>query len=66
MTNHAKVVRAETDEHGARLRLWIEDDDGRHVAVAEMGIEESAMILWAREIAAEQNRSAQYMLGFDD
>lgn len=63
--NEAKVVRWEADTIGVRLRLWIDDEDGHHVCVAEMGIEEEAMIAWARAIVHEQNRGAQYMLRFD-
>ncbi len=65
MTNTAKVVRWEADTIGVRLRLWVEDAEGRHLAVAEMGLEESALIAYARAITSEQNRDAQYVFGFD-
>lgn len=63
--NKAKIVRADADTTGVRLRLWVDDEDEQHVCVAELAIDEGTMIRWARAIAHEQNRSAQYMLGFD-
>lgn len=63
--NRAKIVRADADAAGVMLRLWVEDQDGNHLAVAEMGIDEGTMITWARAITHEQNRAAQYMLRFD-
>lgn len=63
--NTAKVVRWEADEHGVKLRLWVDDENEQHLAVCEIVIEESVMIAWARAVAHEQNRSAQYMIRFD-
>lgn len=64
--NKAEIVRWEADTIGVRLRLWVDDEDGHHVCVAEMGIEDTALIAFARAITAEQNRGAQYTFQFDN
>lgn len=65
--NKLTIVRYEADATGVKIRCWIEDaHTGRHLTVAEGLIEEKHLIQWARAIAHEQNRGAQYMLRFDD
>lgn len=63
--NKASIVRFEADTIGVHLRLWVETPEGEHVAIAEAHVEEEVLIAWARAIAHEQNRAAQYMLRFD-
>lgn len=64
--NRGQIVRADASEHGIRLRLWIDDETGHHLAVAETLISDVAIAAYAREVVAEQQRGAQYALGFDD
>lgn len=63
--NRMSIVRFEADTIGVQLRVWIDDENGQHVCVAEGAVEEETLIAWARAIAHEQNRAAQYMLRFD-
>lgn len=64
--NKATIVRWEADTIGVHIRLWVDDEEDRHVCVAEISLEESALIAFARAVAAEQNRGAQHMLHFDN
>lgn len=63
--NTTQIVRTEADVQGVTLRLWIDDPDGRHVAVSECRIGEKTLISWGRAIAQEQNKAAQQEFALD-
>jgi len=64
--NTTQVVRADADTTGINLRLWIDDDRGRHVCVSEMHLGEKTMITWARAIAQAQNKACQEQLPYEE
>jgi hypothetical protein len=47
--NQATVVRVDVDASGAKIRLWIDDENGRHVTVAELVLGRKALRAWAVE-----------------
>jgi hypothetical protein len=61
--NTGQVVRAEADETGIRLRVWIDDDRGQHVAVAELRLGVKTLAAWHREVTDKRNEAAQLQLG---
>lgn len=63
--NRGTIVRWEATTGGVDLRLWVDDEDGQHVTVCEIALSEETLISFARQVAYEQNRGAQYMLEFD-
>ena len=44
--NQGMIVRVEVDTEGVMLRLWIDDETGRHLAVAEVAIAPQDLYGW--------------------
>lgn len=63
--NRATIVRAEATEAGIQLRMWVDDPEGRHVAVCEVEIPAEHLATYARDVVRQQQRSAQYQLELD-
>lgn len=60
--NRASVVRCDPGESGVMLRLWIDDETGRHVAVCELALGEKTMRTYLIAVREEQQDAAQYQL----
>jgi hypothetical protein len=58
----ATVVKAETSEEGISLRLWVDDERGRHLAVAEMDLSMSYLTALVRTVKEDLARKAQSAL----
>lgn len=52
--NTVQIVRADPDTTGVRLRIWVDDDQARHVCVAETRIGVKTLRTWVREIEEEE------------
>lgn len=63
--NKAQAVRATVTAEGVRLRLWIDDEAARHLAVAELEIPRSSLMMWLTDIEVEQEYADQQQLTFD-
>lgn len=63
--NLAQVVRVTAYPHGVRVRLWIDDESARHLAVAELEIPKSYLRLWLSDVDVEQEYAEQQQLTFD-
>lgn len=57
--NTTQIVRTDVTESGVMLRLWIDDAEGRHLAVAELPIGMKTLRHWLGEWDREQNKRAQ-------
>lgn len=64
--NLAQAVRVTATPHGVRVRLWIDDEVARHLAVAELEIPKSSLRLWLSDVDTEQEYAEQQQLTFDD
>jgi len=63
--NQAMIVRADVDQAGLRLRLWIDDESGRHVTTAELIIGHKAVRSWLEENDRSRNEEAQEQLPYE-
>lgn len=63
--NEASIVRTNATPEGVKLRLWVDDPDGRHVCVAEIFLEDERLVRWHRYILTEQNRAEQQTLTYE-
>lgn len=57
--NEAQIVRWDADSQGARFRLWIDDEHGSHVAVAEFQASRAEVLAWLNAIERANNKEAQ-------
>lgn len=57
--NIAQAVRVTAYPHGVRLRLWIDDAEARHLAVAELEIPKSSLRLWLADVEVEEDYADQ-------
>jgi len=57
--NTTQVVRFDATPHGVTLRLWIDDEHGRHVAVSELDLGEKTLLAYGRAVGEAQNRAEQ-------
>ena len=64
--NSTQVVRADLDGAGMRLRLWIDDEEGRHVTVSELRLGYKTLVAWGNEILVAERDAEQQQLPFDD
>lgn len=64
--NVAQIVRVEADPMGVNLRLWIDDERGQHLAVAEMRLPALSLARLVVAVEDEQERANQPELPFDD
>lgn len=64
--NRFRVVKVEPTYDGVELRVWVDDDRGRHLCVAEGFVSCRAIATMAVGIEAEQQRTDQYQLEFDN
>lgn len=64
--NHGTIVRMDADERGATLRLWVDDEAGHHLTVAECRLTALQIGHLCVAIEREQERTDQYQLTFDD
>lgn len=63
--NTATIVRVDADSHGVRMRLWIDDEFGRHVTVCELSLGKKALRAWAGEADQVSNDEAQEQLPYE-
>jgi hypothetical protein len=63
--NRAHAVRTDATEHGVRVRLWIDDVEGRHLTVAELELPGGFLVGWLRAVDRESQKAQQYQLDFD-
>ena len=63
--NQAMIVRADVDQAGLRLRLWIDDEFGRHVTTAELILGHKAVRAWLQENDEARNDEAQEQLPYE-
>jgi hypothetical protein len=64
--NRFHVVKIEPTYEGCEIRIWIDDDRGRHLAVAEGLLTTRALATMVVGVEREQQRADQYQLTFDD
>jgi len=62
--NRAHAIRTDATEHGLKIRLWIDDEEGRHLTVAELEIPGGYLVGWLRAVDREATKAAQYQLEF--
>lgn len=62
--NTAKVMRADPSADGMLLRVWVDDELGRHVTVAECEIPASTLSTWAMEVGTIKAQREQFELDF--
>lgn len=55
----------EADSRGVRLRLWIDDEEGRHVAVSELRLGMKTLEAWQRAVNDARNTEASSEALFD-
>ena len=63
--NRGTVVRMDADVAGATLRVWVDDEAGHHLTVAEISLSVVQVASLAVEIERAQQKSEQYQLAFD-
>lgn len=63
--NEATIVRADVDSAGLKLRLWIDDESGKHVTTAELSIGHKAIRSWLEENDQRRNDEAQEQLPYE-
>lgn len=63
--NQATVVKVEAQHDGLRVRLWVDDERGHHLAVCETFIRASVLATWWVQVREEQDRYQQPPLDFD-
>lgn len=64
--NLGMVVKATADEHGAWLRVWVDDVHGHHLCTSEVRLSPVLIASIVADIERAQEQSAQYQLQFDD
>lgn len=62
MTNQAHIMKWETAKGIARFRLWIDDERGEHLAVAELEVTWARLLAMAIECQRVAEREAQLPL----
>lgn len=62
--NRGTIVRTEATADGLSLKVWVDDDAGRHVVVAMCEIPASHLASWAQEVGEIRARRDQYELDF--
>lgn len=63
--NQATIVKVQAEADKIRLRIWVDDERGHHLAVAETTVPATAVALWWCEIRERQDAEAQHPLPFD-
>lgn len=63
--NIAQAVRVTATPHGVRVRLWIDDEAARHLAVAELEVPKHALRMWLTDVETEEEYADQQQLTFD-
>lgn len=63
--NTARVVKVEATHEALKMRLWIDDEKGQHLAVAEVSVPAATVATWWLEIRQEQDQYQQPPLDFD-
>jgi hypothetical protein len=64
--NRAQVVRADPTAKGVKLRIWVDDEQGHHLTVAECELSALLVANIVVGIEKEQEQADQYQLAFDD
>lgn len=57
--NQATIVKVQTDPTGVNLRLWVDDERGQHLAVAEVRVPATHLAMWWVEVRQAQDDAAQ-------
>ena len=63
--NTTHVVKVQADATGIDLRLWTDDETGRHLCVSEMRVSASMLALWWVQVRERQDAAQQPPLPFD-
>lgn len=63
--NEGMIVRMDTDGQGVNLRVWVDDEFGRHVCTCEVFLDAKRIGVIAREVGLAQQAADQYQLKFD-
>lgn len=63
--NSTQIVRADADRTGVMLRLWIDDEEQRHVAVAELRLGVKTLRSWLADIDQAHNDEDQEQLPYE-
>lgn len=63
--NQATIIKVEADARGLRLRIWVDDERGHHLAVAEAEVPATHLAMWWVQVRAAQDADAQQPLPFD-
>lgn len=63
--NHATIVKAEPTHAGLKIRVWVDDERGEHLTVAEGFIPATHLARYWVEVREEQDRHQQDPLPFD-
>ena len=63
--NEAQVVRLEMSHEGARVKLWIDDERGEHLAVAMLSISAPILESWLAALRIEQDHRDQQTLTYE-
>jgi hypothetical protein len=63
--NTAQIVRTEVSPTGVTMKLWIDDDLGRHVTVCELTLGKKALRAWALEADQKQYGADQEQLPYE-
>lgn len=63
--NSATVVKVTATHEGLLVRLWIDDERGQHLAIAETFVKAHVLATWWVQVREEQDRYQQPPLEFD-
>lgn len=63
--NTGTVMRADVEGSGIRLRIWVDDERGRHLTVLEMRLGLQTIIAWGNEILAREQDAQQQTLPYE-
>jgi len=63
--NQGTIVRADAEENGLRLRIWVDDEAGKHLTVTEVFIPLEHLATYFNDTKTRYQGSQQYSLNFD-
>lgn len=63
--NTARVIRFDPTHEGLKLRLWVDDEKGRHLATAEVFVPATTLAIWWVGVRAAEDEHNQLRLDFD-
>lgn len=57
--NVSRIIKVEATHESLRLRIWTDDEKGRHLATSEVTVPAHVVAQWWLEIRGEQDRYQQ-------